>query len=103
MPTLKDREIAITGISEWAWELEAREANFIRAKAKAQHGLDSIIQDELEDISRGALYHAGKLIIGCETCPNPIYGHSGKDTEIWGMKVSASNAQASRAFSIGDW
>lgn len=103
MATLQAQEIAITGITLEAWDLEAQAANFIRAKVKAQHSLDSIIQDELADVALGALYHAGKMVIGCEARPKPIYGHSGKDTEIWGMKVSLSNAQASRAFSIGDW
>lgn len=103
MATLKALEIAITGVSKWAWELEAREANFIRAKVKAQHGLDTIIEAELADVALAALYHAGKLVIGCDPEPKPIYGHSGVDREIWGMKVSASNSLANRAFSIGDW
>lgn len=103
MLSLKLQEALIRGITNEEWEAEAREADFIRAKVKAQHGLDTIIEAELADVALAALYHAGKLAIGCENEPKPIYGHSGVDTEIWGMKVSASNSLANRAFSIGDW
>lgn len=99
MATLQALEIAITGISEQEWEQEAKD----RARARANRRLAHILEDELEDVARAALYHAGKLVIGCCEKPKPIYGHSGVDTEIWGNKVSTSNAQANRAFSIGDW
>jgi hypothetical protein len=103
--TLKALEIAISGMSEAEWDKAAQEVAIIRAKIRAQYALENIIQTELDDVALGALYHAGKLFIGCENKPVEIiyYSNRGVDREIWGMKVSSLDSQANKAFSIGDW
>lgn len=72
MLSLKLQEMLIRGITNEEWEAEAREA----AIARANRAVARILEDELADVALGALYHAGKLAIGCEPCPPIIYGNS---------------------------
>lgn len=59
--TLKQREMTITGITAEQWEAERREADAARARIRAEYAVEHIIQEELEYVVQGALYHAGKL------------------------------------------
>lgn len=102
--TLKQREMMIIGITAEQWETERREADAARARIRAEYAVEYIIQEELEHVVQGALYHAGKLTIGCVTRPPIRTGHrGGRENEVWGKLPSIADAEARQAFGSPNW
>lgn len=95
MLSLKLQEMLIRGITNEEWEAEALEA----ARARANRVLERLIDTEMEDVALGALYHAGKLAIGCEPCPPIIYGNS---RDHWGERLTPTHTwRESSAYNRG--